>query len=206
MLATAHVMAQTIGATLAAISFRIAGHSETVGIGMAAALAAIAAVASRARLYHPNGARPPKPAIVADAECATLPSARLQVPSRSPRSPWRRTRALHIRSALRACRQVCEPGGKAGMLERLDHFRQTVPLKRMAMRLPITAIAIRALRQAPSGGIQCNRDGRFYTGDRSFYTCLVDAKADRVAQRHDDGVCFRRIEGGIWLVASHPCG
>ena len=104
-----------------------------------------------------------------------------------------------------SCRQVCEPGGKAGMLERLDHFRQTVPLKRMAMRLPITAIAIRALRQAPSGGIQCNRDGRFYAGDRS-YTCLVDAKADRVAQRHDDGVCFRRIEGGIWLVASHPCG
>jgi DHA2 family multidrug resistance protein-like MFS transporter len=67
MLATAHVTAQTIGATLAAISFRIAGHSETVAIGMAAALAAIAEVASWARLYHPNGARPPKPAIVADA-------------------------------------------------------------------------------------------------------------------------------------------
>jgi hypothetical protein len=34
---------------------------------MAAALAAIAAVASGARLYHPEGARPVKPAIVADA-------------------------------------------------------------------------------------------------------------------------------------------
>jgi hypothetical protein len=30
-------------------------------------LAAIAAIASGARLYHPGGARPPKPAIVADA-------------------------------------------------------------------------------------------------------------------------------------------
>jgi len=52
---------------LAAISFRIAGHSETTALGMAAALAAIAAVASGARLYHPGGARPVKPALVADA-------------------------------------------------------------------------------------------------------------------------------------------
>jgi hypothetical protein len=44
----------------------IAGHSETTALGMAAALAAIAAVASGARLYHPEGA-PVKPAIVADA-------------------------------------------------------------------------------------------------------------------------------------------
>jgi hypothetical protein len=34
---------------------------------MAAALAAIAAVASAARLYHPSGALTPKPAIVAEA-------------------------------------------------------------------------------------------------------------------------------------------
>jgi DHA2 family multidrug resistance protein-like MFS transporter len=67
MLATARLTGQTIGAILAAISFRIAGHSETIALGMAAALAAIAAVASGARLYHLSGARPPKPAIVADA-------------------------------------------------------------------------------------------------------------------------------------------
>jgi MFS transporter, DHA2 family, multidrug resistance protein len=67
MLATARLAGQTIGATLAAISFRLAGHSETVALGTAAALAAIAAVASGARLYHPEGARPVKPAIVADA-------------------------------------------------------------------------------------------------------------------------------------------
>ena len=58
---------QTVGAILAAISFRIAGHSETTRLGMMAALAAIAAVASGARLYHPEGARLVKPAIVADA-------------------------------------------------------------------------------------------------------------------------------------------
>lgn len=67
MLATARLTGQTIGAILAAISFRIAGHSETTALGMPAALAAIAAVASGARLYHPEGARPVKPAIVADA-------------------------------------------------------------------------------------------------------------------------------------------
>jgi DHA2 family multidrug resistance protein-like MFS transporter len=66
MLATARLTGQTIGAILAAISFRLAGHSETVALGTAA-LAAIAAVASGARLYHPEGARPVKPAIVADA-------------------------------------------------------------------------------------------------------------------------------------------
>jgi hypothetical protein len=56
MLATARLTGQTIGAIPAAISFRIAGHSETTALGMAAALAAIAAVASGARLYHPEGA------------------------------------------------------------------------------------------------------------------------------------------------------
>jgi DHA2 family multidrug resistance protein-like MFS transporter len=67
MLATARLTGQTIGAILAALSFRIAGHSETAALGIAAALAAIAAVASGARLYHPSGARPPKQAMVADA-------------------------------------------------------------------------------------------------------------------------------------------
>jgi hypothetical protein len=67
MLATALLTGQTIGAILAAISFRIAGHSETVALGMAAALAALAAVASGAGLYHPCDGRPQKRAIVADA-------------------------------------------------------------------------------------------------------------------------------------------
>ena len=58
MLATARLTGQTIGAILAAISFRIAGHSETIALGMAAALAAIAAVASGARLYHPERRAP----------------------------------------------------------------------------------------------------------------------------------------------------
>jgi MFS transporter, DHA2 family, multidrug resistance protein len=67
MLATARLTGQTFGAILAAISFRITGHSETVALGMAAALAAIAAVASGARLYHASGALPPKPATAAEA-------------------------------------------------------------------------------------------------------------------------------------------
>jgi DHA2 family multidrug resistance protein-like MFS transporter len=67
MLATARLTGQTIGAILAAISFRIAGDSETVALAAAATLAGIAAIASAARLYHPGGASPPKPAVVADA-------------------------------------------------------------------------------------------------------------------------------------------
>jgi uncharacterized membrane protein YgaE (UPF0421/DUF939 family) len=47
MLATARLTGQTIGVILAAIAFRIAGHSETTALGMAAALAAVAAVAKR---------------------------------------------------------------------------------------------------------------------------------------------------------------
>jgi hypothetical protein len=72
MLATARLTGQTVGAILAAIPFRIAGHSETVALATGAALAGIAAIASAARLYHPEGKRPPKPAIV-----PTLPSAGL---------------------------------------------------------------------------------------------------------------------------------
>jgi DHA2 family multidrug resistance protein-like MFS transporter len=67
MLATARLTGQTVGAILAAISFRIAGHSETIALAAAAVLAVLAAAASVARLYHPDGTRPPRPAIVADA-------------------------------------------------------------------------------------------------------------------------------------------
>ncbi len=67
MLATARLTGQTVGATLAAISFRIAGHSETAALTAAATLAGVAAIASAARLHHPLGTRPPKPAIVSDA-------------------------------------------------------------------------------------------------------------------------------------------
>jgi MFS transporter, DHA2 family, multidrug resistance protein len=67
MLATARLTGQTVGAILAAISFRIAGQSETVALAAGAGLAGIAAVASAARLLRPEGAHPPAPAIVADA-------------------------------------------------------------------------------------------------------------------------------------------
>jgi DHA2 family multidrug resistance protein-like MFS transporter len=63
MLATARLTGQTTGATLAAISFRIAGHSETVALTVAALLAGTAAIASAARLYSPQ----PKPAMAAHA-------------------------------------------------------------------------------------------------------------------------------------------
>jgi hypothetical protein len=43
------------------------GHSETVALATAAVLAGVAAAASAARLYHPGGARPLKPAMAVDA-------------------------------------------------------------------------------------------------------------------------------------------
>jgi DHA2 family multidrug resistance protein-like MFS transporter len=67
MLATARLTGQTVGAILAAISFRIAGHSEIVALAIGAGLAVIAAIASAARFYHPDGTRPPKPALVPNA-------------------------------------------------------------------------------------------------------------------------------------------
>jgi MFS transporter, DHA2 family, multidrug resistance protein len=67
MLATARLTGQTVGTILAAISFRLAGHSEMVALMTAAVLAGVAAAASAARMCHPGGARPPKPAMVADA-------------------------------------------------------------------------------------------------------------------------------------------
>jgi DHA2 family multidrug resistance protein-like MFS transporter len=57
MLATARLTGQTTGAILAAISFRFADDSEMVALVVAAVLAGLAAVASGARLYHPDGAK-----------------------------------------------------------------------------------------------------------------------------------------------------
>jgi DHA2 family multidrug resistance protein-like MFS transporter len=61
MLATARLTGQTIGATLAAISFRLAANAETFALGVAALFAAGAAMASLWRLRHAPAA-PPKPA------------------------------------------------------------------------------------------------------------------------------------------------
>src|SRR6201996_8947856 len=67
MLATARLTGQTVGAILAAISFRVAGSSESVALATSAGLAGLAALASAARLYHADGNRPPKPSIVPNA-------------------------------------------------------------------------------------------------------------------------------------------
>jgi DHA2 family multidrug resistance protein-like MFS transporter len=67
MLATARLTGQTVGAILAAVSFRMARDSEVVALAMGAGLAGIAAIASAARLYHPAAAHPAKPALVPDA-------------------------------------------------------------------------------------------------------------------------------------------
>jgi DHA2 family multidrug resistance protein-like MFS transporter len=61
MLATARLTGQTAGATLAAIAFRFAGADQAVGLGIAAILAASAAVLSLARLLHPQGFQPSRP-------------------------------------------------------------------------------------------------------------------------------------------------
>ena len=66
-LATARLTGQTIGATLAAISFRFASHAELVALATAAAFAAAAAVASLARLAHMPAAPPTEPSPLADA-------------------------------------------------------------------------------------------------------------------------------------------
>jgi DHA2 family multidrug resistance protein-like MFS transporter len=66
MLATARLIGQTIGATLAALSFRIVGHSETIALTVAALLAGMAALASTARLCSQDQAKPPRPAMAAN--------------------------------------------------------------------------------------------------------------------------------------------
>ena len=67
MLATARLTGQTIGATLAAISFRFASHAELVALTTAALFAAAAAVASLARLPHMPTPSPTEPGPFADA-------------------------------------------------------------------------------------------------------------------------------------------
>ena len=66
MLATARLTGQTIGATLAAISFRFAARAEPVALGVAALFAAGAAVASLWRLRHAPSPPPRAPQPVAD--------------------------------------------------------------------------------------------------------------------------------------------
>jgi DHA2 family multidrug resistance protein-like MFS transporter len=67
MLATARLTGQTIGATLAAISFRFATSAEPVALGVAALFAAGAVVASVSRLLHAPPLPPTEPGPVAEA-------------------------------------------------------------------------------------------------------------------------------------------
>ncbi len=67
MLATARLTGLTIGATLAAISFRFASRAEFVALVVAALLAAGGAAASLSRLLHAPTAPPTEPSPVADA-------------------------------------------------------------------------------------------------------------------------------------------
>jgi MFS transporter, DHA2 family, multidrug resistance protein len=67
MLATSRLTGQTIGATLAAISFRFAAHAEPVALGVAAAFAAGAALVSLSRLLHAGAVPPTAPGPVAEA-------------------------------------------------------------------------------------------------------------------------------------------
>ena len=67
MLATARLGGQTVGATLAAIFFRLTAHPETVALAVAAALVAFAAIVSVARLRQPDGVKPPRPGPAASA-------------------------------------------------------------------------------------------------------------------------------------------
>ena len=67
MLATARLTGQTIGATLAAISFRFAAQAEPVALATAAVFAAAAAAASLWRLRHAPSPPSSAPQPVADA-------------------------------------------------------------------------------------------------------------------------------------------
>jgi DHA2 family multidrug resistance protein-like MFS transporter len=57
MQATSRLVGQTCGATIAAISFRLATHAETVSLAVAAALAGAAALTSVTRLLRRVGGR-----------------------------------------------------------------------------------------------------------------------------------------------------
>jgi DHA2 family multidrug resistance protein-like MFS transporter len=63
MLATARLTGQTIGATIAAISFRLASNAEPFALGVAALFAATAAAASFWRLRHPPAPVRPQAAV-----------------------------------------------------------------------------------------------------------------------------------------------
>jgi MFS transporter, DHA2 family, multidrug resistance protein len=67
MLATARLTGQTIGATMAAISFRFAANAEPFALGVAALFATAAALASVSRLLHAPQAPPTEPGPVAEA-------------------------------------------------------------------------------------------------------------------------------------------
>jgi DHA2 family multidrug resistance protein-like MFS transporter len=60
MLATARLIGQTFGATLAAICLRLTGHVETFELTLAATLAVLASIVSMVRVLHPHGKRPSK--------------------------------------------------------------------------------------------------------------------------------------------------
>ena len=66
MLATARLTGQTIGATLAAISFRLAANAEPVALGVAALFAAAATVVSLSRIRR-SPSPPTAPEPIADA-------------------------------------------------------------------------------------------------------------------------------------------
>jgi DHA2 family multidrug resistance protein-like MFS transporter len=67
MLATARLTGQTVGATIAAISFRFASEAEPFALGAAALLAAAGAAASLWRLRHGESSAPAKPAPIVEA-------------------------------------------------------------------------------------------------------------------------------------------
>src|SRR5207302_960216 len=67
MLATARLTGQTLGATVAAITFRFAANAEPVALAAAALFAAAGAAASFWRLRHVALSRPAQAAPVADA-------------------------------------------------------------------------------------------------------------------------------------------
>ena len=67
MLATARLTGQTIGATIAAIAFRFAGHAETVALLVAAGFAFSGALASLSRLRFRDPVETSKEQPVPDA-------------------------------------------------------------------------------------------------------------------------------------------
>jgi DHA2 family multidrug resistance protein-like MFS transporter len=132
MLATARLTGQTTGATLAAISFRLAGQAESVGLAVAAALAGIAAIVSVAQLLHPAAL-----SFEVRTGCHSAVNARAQASGLlrrlSPRAPWQAGRACVRRpSDNRKGRHRCAPrDGKVSPRRscyRRRHGRRRVPI------------------------------------------------------------------------------